>query len=44
MLIPWQEIVTRSLAVDAEARTSYKRSLKEDMLVNFWGMSRLTGN
>ena len=32
------------LGRDAEARTSYKRSLKEDMLVNFWGMSRLTGN
>ena len=32
------------LGRDAEARTSYKRSLKESMLVNFWGMSRLTGN
>jgi hypothetical protein len=32
------------LSRDAEARTSYKRSLKEGMLVNFWGMSRLTGN
>ena len=32
------------LGRDVEARNSYNRSLKEDMLVNFWGMSRLTGN
>src|SRR5256884_249915 len=32
------------LGRDVEARNSYTRSLKEDMLVNFWGMSRLTGN
>lgn len=32
------------LSRDADARTSYKRSLKEGMKVNFWGMSRLTGN
>jgi tetratricopeptide (TPR) repeat protein len=32
------------LGRDVEARTSYKRSLRENMLVNFWGMSRLTGN
>jgi tetratricopeptide (TPR) repeat protein len=32
------------LGHDAEARYSYDRSLKEQMLVNFWAMSRLTGN
>ena len=32
------------LGRDAEARNYYKRSLKEQMLVNFWAMSRLTGN
>ena len=32
------------LGRDVEARNSYNRSLKEDMLMNFWGMSRLTGN
>ncbi len=32
------------LGRDIEARDSYNRSLKEDMLVNFWAMSRLTGN
>jgi hypothetical protein len=32
------------LGRNVEARNSYNRSLKEDMLVNFWGMSRLTGN
>jgi tetratricopeptide (TPR) repeat protein len=32
------------LGRDAEARSSYNRSLKEQMLVNFWAMSRLTGN
>ena len=32
------------LGRDAEARNSYNRSLKEQMLVNFWAMSRLTGN
>jgi tetratricopeptide (TPR) repeat protein len=32
------------LGREAEARTSYNRSLKEQMLVNFWAMSRLTGN
>ncbi len=32
------------LGRDVEARNSYTRSLEEDMLVNFWGMSRLTGN
>ncbi len=32
------------LGRDVEARNSYIHSLKEDMLLNFWGMSRLTGN
>ena len=32
------------LGRDAEARNSYNRSLSEQMLVNFWAMSRLTGN
>jgi tetratricopeptide (TPR) repeat protein len=32
------------LGRDPEARNSYNRSLKEQMLVNFWAMSRLTGN
>jgi len=32
------------LGHDAEARNSYNHSLKEQMLVNFWAMSRLTGN
>lgn len=32
------------LGRDVEARNSYNLSLKEDMLVNFWGMSRLIGN
>jgi tetratricopeptide (TPR) repeat protein len=32
------------LGRDVDARNSYTRSLKEDMLLNFWGMSRLTGN
>lgn len=32
------------LGRDAEARNSYNRSLDEQMLVNFWAMSRLTGN
>jgi tetratricopeptide (TPR) repeat protein len=32
------------LGRDVEARNSYNRSLKEDMYVNFWGMSRLIGN
>jgi Flp pilus assembly protein TadD len=32
------------LGRDIDARNSYNRSLKEDMYVNFWGMSRLIGN
>jgi tetratricopeptide (TPR) repeat protein len=32
------------LGRDAQARNYYNRSLKEQMLVNFWAMSRLTGN
>jgi tetratricopeptide (TPR) repeat protein len=32
------------LGRDAEARSSYTRSLKEQMLVNYWAMSQLTGN
>jgi tetratricopeptide (TPR) repeat protein len=32
------------LGRDFEARNFYNRSLKEDMYLNFWGMSRLTGN
>jgi hypothetical protein len=32
------------LGRDAEARYSYNRSLEEQMLVNFWAMSRMTGN
>jgi tetratricopeptide (TPR) repeat protein len=32
------------LGRDAEARNSYNRSLNQQMLVNFWAMSRLTGN
>jgi tetratricopeptide (TPR) repeat protein len=32
------------LGHDAKARYSYNLALKEQMLVNFWAMSRLTGN
>ena len=32
------------LGRDVDARNSYNLSLKEDMYVNFWGMSRLIGN
>lgn len=32
------------LGRDADARNAYNLSLKEDMYVNFWGMSRLIGN
>jgi tetratricopeptide (TPR) repeat protein len=32
------------LGRDADARNSYNRSIKEQMLVNFWAMNRLTGN
>lgn len=32
------------LGRDAEARSSYTRSLKEQVSVNFWAMSQLTGN
>src|SRR6266480_2693636 len=32
------------LGRDEEARSNYNRSLKEQMLVNFWAMSQLTGN
>jgi tetratricopeptide (TPR) repeat protein len=33
-----------NLGQDLAARDSYNRSLKENMRVNFWAMSRLTGN
>jgi tetratricopeptide (TPR) repeat protein len=32
------------LGRDVDARKCYRLSLAEDMYVNFWGMSRLTGN
>ena len=32
------------LGRDTDARRSYNQSLKEDILVNFWAMSALTGD